>query len=129
MIELFFMEKLVRNTLLVKVQCFMYFLQNFWREYLKGQVTPKSIIHIFPVTCSAIYPSKLFLCELPSCGDIVCRNVCLPSSIMELDDTAATAAMSFSRNQYPVTQDNTGQYRPCCELFHGGTTLFLPKNG
>ena len=38
---------------------------------LKGQFTPKSKIQIFPLTCSAIYQSRLFSCELPSFGDIL----------------------------------------------------------
>ena len=37
--------------------------------YLKGQFTPKSKIHIFPLTCTAIYQSRLLWCELPSFGD------------------------------------------------------------
>ena len=44
---------------------------------LKGQFTPKSIIHIFLPSCSAIYPFRLFWCELPSFGDISCRDVLL----------------------------------------------------
>ena len=35
---------------------------------LKGQFMLKSKIHIFPFTCSAIYQSRLFWCELPSFG-------------------------------------------------------------
>ena len=38
--------------------------------FLKGQFTPKSKIHIFPLTCSAIYQSKLFWSELPIFGAI-----------------------------------------------------------
>ena len=37
---------------------------NRVKVYLKGQFTPKSKIHIFPLTCSAIYQSRLFWCEL-----------------------------------------------------------------
>ena len=53
----------------------------------KGQFSPKSKIHIFPLTCSAVYQSRLFWCELPSVGDIGRRDVCLLSNIMELDGT------------------------------------------
>ena len=37
---------------------------------LKGQFTPINKMHIFPFTCSAIYPSRLFWRELLSFGDI-----------------------------------------------------------
>lgn len=52
---------------------------------LKGHFTPKSKLHIFPLTCSAIHSSKLFWCELPSVGDIGHKDVCLLSCIMEPD--------------------------------------------
>lgn len=32
---------------------------------LKGQFSPKSNIHIYPLTCRAVYQSRLFKCELP----------------------------------------------------------------
>lgn len=55
---------------------------------LKGQFTlkiPKR--HIFPFTCSTIYPSGLFWYKLPTFGDICYRDVCLLSDIMEPDGT------------------------------------------
>ena len=52
---------------------------------LKDQLTPKSKTHIFTLACSAIYPSGLFWCELPSVEDINRRDVFLLSNIMELD--------------------------------------------
>ena len=30
---------------------------------LKGTVNPQSELHIFPLTCSAVYEPRLFLCE------------------------------------------------------------------
>ena len=47
--------------------------------------TPR--IHIFPLTCSAIYPFRSFWCELMSFGGISRTDVCLLYSIMELDCT------------------------------------------
>lgn len=43
-------------------------------------------MHIFPLTF-AFYPFRVFWCELLSFGAIGCRDVCLPSTIMELDRT------------------------------------------
>lgn len=43
---------------------------------LKGTLNPKSKIHIYihtyiyPFNCSAIYPSRMFRCELPGFRDI-----------------------------------------------------------
>ncbi|MDG2590005.1 hypothetical protein P7M45_23995, partial [Vibrio parahaemolyticus] len=81
---------------------------------LKGKFTPKSKIHISPLTCSAIYQSRLIWCELPSVGDIGHRDVCLFSIKMELDGTQPKkeihlknlTAISLSRNHDLVTQDN-----------------------
>ncbi|MDF4341209.1 hypothetical protein P3480_25735, partial [Vibrio parahaemolyticus] len=53
----------------------------------KTEFTLKSKIHIIPLTCSAIYQSGLFCCELQSVGDISRRDVCLLSNIIELDGT------------------------------------------
>lgn len=59
----------------------------FWRDHcLSGQFTPKSKTPIFfLLTCSAMYSSRLFWCELLSCVDISYRGVCLLSNIVELD--------------------------------------------
>lgn len=89
------------------------------RRDLKGQFTPKWKIHILPVTCSAIYQSRLFWCELPNVRDISCRDVCLLWNIVELDGTQLvvlkvpkryilqnSTAMSLSRNHDLVIQDN-----------------------
>ena len=78
---------------------------------LKGLFTPKSKIHIYPLTCGAIYQSRLFWCELSSFGDIGRRDFCLPSNVMgsnvalnvHLENSKAT---SLSRNRDPVTQDD-----------------------
>ena len=44
----------------------------------KGSVHPKiiNILYIFHLTCSDIYQSKLFWCELPSFGDISRKKMC-----------------------------------------------------
>ena len=55
------------------------------RAYLKGQFTIKSKIHIFPLSCSAGYLSRLLWCDFQSFRDIVCRDVCLLWNVMELD--------------------------------------------
>ena len=55
------------------------------KQDIKGQFTLKLKIHIFPLTCSAIYQSKLFWCELSSFGDISRRDFCLLSNIMGLN--------------------------------------------
>ena len=52
----------------------------FFKSCLKGQFTPKSKIHIFPLTFGAIYQSRLFWCELPSFGDTGRRDFCLLSN-------------------------------------------------
>ena len=44
---------------------------------LKGQFTPKSKTHIFPLTCNTIYPSRLFWCELSSFGYITQNDACI----------------------------------------------------
>ena len=60
-----------------------------WRSkafvILKRQFTPKCIL-----TCSAIYPSRYFWCEVRSFGDINCRDVCFLSSIMALMEIVGT---------------------------------------
>ena len=54
------------------------------RTLLKGPFAPKSNTHIFPLTCNAIYPSRLFWCELSSFGYIDQRDVCFLSNVMVL---------------------------------------------
>ena len=49
----------------------------------KGAVRPKITNTYFPPTCSVVYPSRLFWCELQS---VDCRDVCLLSNIMGLND-------------------------------------------
>ena len=41
--------------------------------------------HIFPLTCRAIYQSRLFWCELSCFGDIDCKDFCLFSNIIGLN--------------------------------------------
>lgn len=66
----------------------------------------------------AVYPATFSWCELPSSGDTGCENVCLLSSIIELDATQCCSKhaqkntseklntqMSPSRNHYLVIQD------------------------
>ncbi|MDF4377384.1 hypothetical protein P3378_24580, partial [Vibrio parahaemolyticus] len=99
----------------------------------KGTVTPNSIIHIFPLTCSAFYQYRLFWCELLSVGDIGCRDVCLLLNIMELDGTQLVmlkvAQNTFEQQQHQqqcvfpeiMTWLLKIIHRPCCEQFHVGT--------
>lgn len=42
-------------------------------------------IHIVPLLCSSIYPSRLFLCELLAFGGVSHVDVCLSTDIMEPD--------------------------------------------
>ena len=51
---------------------------------VKGQFTPRPNIHIFPLTFSAFYLSKLFWCELQSFGDTGRGDVYFLSDIKEL---------------------------------------------
>ena len=64
-----------------------------WRSkafvILKRQFTPKCIL-----TCSSIYPSRYFWCEVRSFGDINCRDVCFLSSIMALMEIVGTGLMA-----------------------------------
>ena len=58
---------------------------NLWVNF-----TPKSRLHIVPLTFSAIYPFRFvfsFWFELLSFGDISCGDVCPLLNIMELDAT------------------------------------------
>ena len=72
---------------------------------LKGQFTPKSKMHIFPLTYRAIYQTKLFWCELPSFGDVGC----LFSNIMKLNgalNVMLTVPKKYiSKNHDPITQN------------------------
>ena len=80
------------------------------------KVSPKSKIHIFPVTCRAVYQSRQFWCELSSLGDISHRNFCLLSNIMGLNGALLvvltekkihlknSTAMSLYRNHDPTFQ-------------------------
>ena len=52
-------------------------LKNKHNRPLKGEFIQKAKQHIFPLKCSAIYPSRMFWCELQSFGDISQRDVCL----------------------------------------------------
>lgn len=52
--------------------------------YFKWTIHPKvkNMFFLFLFfTCSAVYPSRLFWCDLPSSGDTCCKGVCLPSDI------------------------------------------------
>lgn len=80
---------------------------------------PKIKIHTFPLTCRAFYPSRSFLCERLSFGDVG-RRVCLHS---------ACGAQSIKRNtveklvsnisfQRIMTQLFKIIHRFCCEQFH-----------
>lgn len=58
--------------------------------------TQKSNIHIFPFTCSAIYPSRLFWSELLSFGH---RNACILSNTKELD-VAQLVVLNAPKNTF-----------------------------
>ena len=51
----------------------------------RGQFTPKTKRHIFPLTCSVFYQSREFWCELSSLGDISRRDFCLLCIIIGLN--------------------------------------------
>lgn len=91
-------------------------LHNVFFFSLKGQFIQNLEKHIFPLTCSAIDPSRWFCCGLLRFGDICCRVVCFLSGIMKLDGTQPVVLrvppqktvkeMSFSTNHALVTQSN-----------------------
>lgn len=61
-------------------------------KMLKGRFTSKSM-HIFPLKCNAIYPSKWFWCERPSFGHVASRDVPLLLNIAGLHDTILSSFM------------------------------------
>lgn len=62
-------------------------------DRLKGTVRPKlKKIHVFPFTCSAVYPSTCFGVSL---RDNYSRYVWSLTNIMELDGRKATAITFF----------------------------------
>ena len=67
-------------------------------------------MHIFSLTCSAVYPSRLFCCGWSCFGEIHRRDDRLLSIIMEPDGTRVhlknSTVMSLFRNHDPVTQHN-----------------------
>ena len=85
--------------------------------YLKGQFNPKCKMRIFPLDCSAFYPSRFFWCEFQSFGDNSHRDVSPHLDIMELD---ATRLKKKKERKKKVII-----HRACCVQFHVGTTLFL----
>ena len=87
-------------------------------HHLVSELTVKSQINIFPLTCCAIYPSRSFCVICLRFEDVGCR-VSAFSNTMELDDTRLvvlkmpnkyiwknSTALSHSRNHAPVTQNN-----------------------
>ena len=91
-------------------------LVNMWKlsslciNYeLKWKFTPKSKIPISPLTCSAIYSSRLFWCGLSSFGDSDHRDFCLLSNIMEWNGALIVVHKEIHSNvsfHDPVTQNN-----------------------
>ena len=83
---------------------------------LKGKLTLKSKIYLFPLTCNAIYPYTLF--KLQSFGDIGPKAVCFLLNIIELNITrlvvlkatetiqSVKTQQQVSRNHDTVTWDN-----------------------
>ena len=82
-----------------KISCFAVYLN-------RGTVHSK--IEVCPRTCQAVDPSKLFRCEMPSFGDISCRDVCHLNTLNW---------MTLSRLLKII-------HRPCCEQFNV-RTIFL----
>ena len=50
---------------------------------LKGQFTPKSKIHVFPLLCRVIIQSRQFLCELSSFGENGHRDYTVIGSVAD----------------------------------------------
>ena len=107
-------------------------------EDLKGQFTLISKLHIFPLTFSAIYQSKLFWCELPSFGDIGRRDVCLFSNIMGLNG-ALNVVLTVPKKYIHIHKKIQQQclfpkimtllfkiiHKPCCEKFYAVKKVVL----
>ena len=81
---------------------------------LKGQFTPKLNKQIFPLTCTAIYPRRLFWCEISvketSAFSLLCNGNKAPGLYSEI--------------MIHLLRINN---RSCCEQFHVGTILLLPN--
>lgn len=71
---------------------------------LKGQFTSKSKIHFIPLTCGAIYSSRLFWCELQSVGGIGRRAVGLLSNLMGKSDCGAQNAQNLQKRSTSTMQ-------------------------
>lgn len=99
-------------------------------SWLKGKLHTKlRETHIFPVTWSPFYPSRVFKFELAR--DIVHRDVCLLLNVMELDGTRPLWSSRcqkdtseklksdvFSQKSWPFfTQHNPQTLTPRCNFF------------
>ena len=78
-------------------------------------------MHIPPLACSAVYPSRLFWCELPNFGDIARREVGLFLNIMELDGTRLVAHTATKTKSSSGLRNEI--HTLCCERFNLGTFL------
>jgi len=84
------------------------------------------LITYSPFTCGAIYRSRLFWCEFQSVGDISCRDVCLLTSIIELDGTQLVVLKAPEKYIWKSQQQCLSPeimtlllkiiHRPCCQL-------------
>ena len=100
-------------------------------------ITPKSKIYIFLLSCSVIYSSRLFWCELPSFGNISRKDLYIFMNIMVLYGVQLAMLKAPKKKNILKTQQ---QYlfleimtrllniinRHCCEQFNVGTTFFIP---
>lgn len=108
-----------RNTQTVQLSTgLFYFFLNF-----KGEFTRKWKIHIFALFCSAIYPLRLFRCELSSFGAIHCTDVCLLSNIMEL---GGTSIVVLKAQKIKKVKSSTAMCMVVF-VFHGCNMLTLPN--
>ena len=120
----------IENTI-----CFMRNVINGFRWLLKGQFTLKSKIHIFPLTCDAIYPSSLFWCEFLSLDILALGKSSLKHNVTSWHlacsvQNAKTIQYNGKTQQQYVFPEVMTQllkiiHRPCCEELHVGTTFFL----
>ena len=72
---------------------------------LKGAVHSNTYtnIHLSPLSCSAVYPSRLFRGEIPSFRGTSCR--CLLANLKKIGITSLREHVSHT-NLWPVTSDN-----------------------
>ena len=97
-----------------------------WSSSLKGQFTPKSRMHIFPLAYMVLF------IHLESFGVSCCRVLerCLPSLEFNRTLSACSAEVPKNTQQQRFFPEIMAWFckiihRPCCEDFHVGATFFL----